>query len=126
MRKDDYKMILLRIVSAISLVFFIYQLAKEPSNIDDIASFTNENINDLFNWGNDRFVLGQLPSSAGSGGLKKKKSPQEIFMEAILDPESLDEEQKAEAEAKENEAEKKGGIPTLDDLLRDTEDEENS
>ncbi len=47
-------------------------------------------------------------------------------MEAILDPESLDEEQKAEAEAKENEAEKKGGIPTLDDLLRDTEDEENS
>jgi hypothetical protein len=58
MRKDDYKMILLRIVSAISLVFFLYQLAKEPSNIDDIASFTNENINDLFNWGNDRFVLG--------------------------------------------------------------------
>ena len=47
-------------------------------------------------------------------------------MEAILDPESLDEEQKAEAEAKENEAEKKGGIPTLDDLLRGTEDEESS
>jgi hypothetical protein len=57
-RQDDVKMYLLRIVSAISLVYFIYLLGKEPENLDSIASFTNENINDLFNWGNDRFVLG--------------------------------------------------------------------
>jgi fumarate reductase subunit C len=57
-RSDDYKMILLRIVSAVSLVWFVIQLAKEPENLDNLASFTNENINDLFNWGNDRFVLG--------------------------------------------------------------------
>lgn len=44
-------------------------------------------MNDFFNWGNDRFVLGQLPSQAGNSTLKRKKSPQEIFMEAILDDE---------------------------------------
>lgn len=44
-------------------------------------------MNDLFNWGNDRFVLGQLPSSGGNSTIKRKKSPQEIFMEAILDDE---------------------------------------
>jgi hypothetical protein len=61
-RDDDVKMFILRLVSAVSLVFFVFQLAKEPDNLDNLASFTNENLNDLFNWGNDRFVLGQLPS----------------------------------------------------------------
>jgi hypothetical protein len=57
-RDDDVKMFILRLVSAVSLVFFVFQLAKEPDNLDNLASFTNENLNDLFNWGNDRFVLG--------------------------------------------------------------------
>jgi len=62
--------------------------------LDNLASFTNENLNDLFNWGNDRFVLGQLPSSGGNSTLRRKKSPQEIFMEAILEPETADEQAK--------------------------------
>jgi hypothetical protein len=60
-RSDDLKMFIIRLVSAVSLIFFFFQLAKEPENLDNLASFTNENINDLFNWGNDRFVLGKLP-----------------------------------------------------------------
>lgn len=61
-RDDDLKMFVLRLISAVSLTFFIFQLAKEPENLDSLTSFTNENLNDLFNWGNERFVLGQLPS----------------------------------------------------------------
>jgi len=74
-RDDDVKMFILRLVSAVSLIFFFFQLAKEPDNLDSLASFTNESMNDLFNWGNDRFVLGQLPSSAGNSTMKRKKSP---------------------------------------------------
>lgn len=122
-RKDDVKMYLLRIVSAISLVAFVYLLGKEPENLDSLASFTNENINDLFNWGNDRFVLGQLASSSGPGGMKRKKTPQEIFMEAILDPESL--EENANETASDGASSNKTGstIPSLDDLLKEAEEE---
>lgn len=74
-RDDDVKMFILRIASAVALVFFVIQLAKEPENIDSLTSFTNENLNDLFNWGNDRFVLGQLPSQGGNSTMKRKKSP---------------------------------------------------
>lgn len=86
-RDDDLKMFLLRLVSAVSLTFFMFQLAKDPENLDSLSSFTNDSMNDFFNWGNDRFVLGQLPSSGNSTGIRRKKSPQEIFMEAILEDE---------------------------------------
>ena len=66
---------MLRIASAIALIFFVIQLAKEPENLDNIASFTNENLNDLFNWGNDRFVLGQLADKANNSTMKRRKSP---------------------------------------------------
>ena len=45
-------------------------------------------MDDLFNWGNDRFVLGrQIADKSGNSTAKRKKTPQEIFMEAILDEE---------------------------------------
>ncbi len=53
-------------------------------NIDNIASFTNDNINDLFDWGHDRFVMGKITDASGG---KKKKSNYEIFMEAIIEGE---------------------------------------
>jgi len=56
----------------------------EVDNIDNIASFTNDNINDLFDWGHDRFVMGKITDASGG---KKKKSNYEIFMEAIIEGE---------------------------------------
>jgi len=58
-RQDDLKMVLLRVVSAIAIIFLVFQLAKEPDNLDSLTSFADESMNDLFNWGNDRFVLGR-------------------------------------------------------------------
>lgn len=85
-RSDDLKMYILRLASAIALVFFVLQLAKEPENLDNLASFADEGFNDLFNWGNDKFVLGrQISGPSGNSTMKRKKSPQEIFMEAILE-----------------------------------------
>lgn len=84
-RDDDFMMVILRILSAIGLVFLLYMLAQEPANIDEITNFTNENLQDLFNWGNDRFVLGRIADTSNT--TNKKKSAREIFMEAILDEE---------------------------------------
>ena len=62
---------------------------------------------DLFNWGNDKFVLGrQIADHSGNSTVKRKKTPQEIFMEAILDEEEekpKQEEKKVEEEPKETE-----------------------
>lgn len=45
-------------------------------------------MDDLFNWGNDRFVLGrQIADKSGNSTVKRKRTPQEIFMDAILDEE---------------------------------------
>ena len=95
-RQDDLKMVLLRVMSAISLIFLVIQLAKEPENIDSLTSFTNDSMNDLFNWGNDRFVLGRIEDKSGgvNGTARRKKTPQEIFMEAILDDDEKKEETK--------------------------------
>ena len=101
-------MIVLRVVSAVALIFFLYQLAQEPQNLDSLTSFADESMNDLFNWGNDRFVLGrQIADKSGNSTGKRKKSPQEIFMEAILDEEpapateTKEEEEKPAAESEE-------------------------
>ena len=63
---------------------------------------------DLFNWGNDKFVLGrQIADHSGNSTVKRKKTPQEIFMEAILDEEEekpKQEEKKVEEEPKETES----------------------
>jgi translocation protein SEC62 len=75
-RQDDMKMILLRIGSAIALVFFVIQLAQEPANIDEFRNMTKDGMDDLFNWGNDRFVLGrQIADKSGNSTVKRKKTP---------------------------------------------------
>mmetsp|Transcript_29230 Transcript_29230/g.21762 ORF Transcript_29230/g.21762 Transcript_29230/m.21762 type:complete len:116 (+) Transcript_29230:763-1110(+) len=62
-----------------------------------MRNFTSDNLNDLFEWGNDRFVLGKLADKSGTAG-KKKKSNYEIFMEAFMDDE---EEKKPDDDTKE-------------------------
>ncbi len=111
-RQDDMKMVLLRVGSAIACVFFVIQLMKEPENIEGLKSFTNESMNDLFNWGNDRFVLGRqiADKSVNGTGPKRKKTPQEIFMEAILE----DEDTKKQEEIPKDD--KNEDISTSDDL----------
>ena len=89
-RQDDMKMILMRVGSAIALVFFVYMLSKEPENLDSLRSFADDSMNDFFNWGNDKFVLGrQIADHSGNSTVKRKKTPQEIFMEAILEEDEL-------------------------------------
>jgi len=57
-------------------------------------------MDDLFNWGNDRFVLGrQIADKSGNSTAKRKKTPQEIFMEAILEEDTPKEEPKQPEEA---------------------------
>ena len=54
--------------------------------MEGIAKFSGESINDLFDWGNDRFVLGKLPDAHGNA-TRRKKSHYDVFMEAILEEE---------------------------------------
>lgn len=87
-RADDMKMVGVRVLSAVSLVFLVYILSQEPENMDNLSSFTNDSMNDLFNWGNDRFVLGRIEDKSVNGTVKRKKTPQQIFMEAIMEDEA--------------------------------------
>lgn len=67
---------------------------------------------DFFNWGNDKFVLGrQIADHSGNSTVKRKKTPQEIFMEAILD----DEEPPKQETPKEEEAAKEEEIPEVNE-----------
>ena len=69
-------MILMRVGSAIALIFFVIQLAKEPDNLDSLRSFADDSMTDLFNWGNDKFVLGrQIADHSGNSTVKRKKTP---------------------------------------------------
>ena len=76
-------MYIIRLISAVSLIFLFYQLAQDPENLGDLASFSKDGMNDLFDWGNDRFVLGKLPDASGNSNVKKK-SARQLFEEAIL------------------------------------------
>jgi len=76
-------MILLRVSSAVGLVYLIYMLSQEPEHISNLSDFTTENIDDLFNWGNNRFVMGQIEDQ-NTNKTARKKTAQEIFMEVLL------------------------------------------
>mmetsp|Transcript_38687 Transcript_38687/g.37033 ORF Transcript_38687/g.37033 Transcript_38687/m.37033 type:complete len:87 (+) Transcript_38687:686-946(+) len=79
------KMFFVRICSAVGIIFLLYQFSLETENIDGLTNFTSDNLNDLFDWGHDRFVMGKIADK--SGNAKKKKSNYEIFMEAIMEGE---------------------------------------
>jgi len=42
-------------------------------------------MHDLFEWGNDRFVMGKIADGSGKNGTARKKTAHEIFMEAIME-----------------------------------------
>lgn len=82
-----------------------------------MAKFSGESINDLFDWGNDRFVLGKLPEQGGNS-TKRKKSHYDIFMEAILEEEQENkaaEETPAKVEEEEGPAHNEDEYGPLDD-----------
>jgi hypothetical protein len=85
------KMFLLRIVSAIGIVFLIYQFSQDVENINTLSTGTGDLMDDFFNWGNDRFVMGKIGD--GKNVTKKKKSNHEIFMEAILEGDTEEKEE---------------------------------
>lgn len=81
---------------------------------------------DLFNWGNDKFVLGrQIADHSGNSTVKRKKTPQEIFMEAILDEEEpVKEAPKAEETPREEKNEDKEDNIDRDTIGGNDEEEE--
>ena len=80
--------------------------------MDSFKSFADDSMTDFFNWGNDKFVLGrQIADHSGNSTVKRKKTPQEIFREAILD----DEEPPKQETPKEEEPAKDEEIPEVND-----------
>ena len=82
---------------------------------------------DLFNWGNDKFVLGrQIADHSGNSTVKRKKTPQEIFMEAILDEEETPkkEDTPTQEEQKEDKNEDKEDNIDRDNIGGNDEDED--
>lgn len=104
-------MYVVRLFSAIATVYVLYQFAQEPENIDSLTHVGSDSIQDLFQYGMDRFVLGKLPD-AGPGS-KKKKSHYDIFMEAILEDE--EEKKTITEEATVNETQEEGPVHNEDE-----------
>lgn len=112
-RDDDTSMVIIRLVSAVSLVYFVHQLSQEPQNIDDLYNLAGSGMTDLFEWGNQRLVYGQLGGSGMEDGRPRKKTAQEIFMESLM---GEDEEEQKESEQGDN-------VESVEELEREEEDE---
>ena len=113
-REDDSSMVIIRIVSAVSLVYFVHQLSQEPQNIDDLYNIANSGFDDLFEWGSQRLVYGQLGGGGVEDGRPRKKSAQEIFMESLL----------GDDEEEEDNSKKEENIKSVEELEQEDEDEE--
>ncbi len=79
-------------------------------------------MDDLFNWGNDRFVLGRIADKSGNGTLRKK-SAREIFEDALFDGDDQEKKEAEEAGFKITERNETETANTT--LMGESENEEN-
>lgn len=59
-RKDGARMLLVRLVTLGSVVLGGYQFFQDQANIDNVTEGTQELVDDLFEWGHQKFVVGNV------------------------------------------------------------------
>ena len=62
-RKDGFRMILVRLVTLGSVVLGGYQFMQDPENLADLKEGTQGLIDDGFEWGNEKFVTGMISNN---------------------------------------------------------------
>ena len=80
----DSRMLLLRLASAFAIYYGATEFLKEPQNLENFLSGGGEIINEVFEWGQNKF-LGVPDNSTMT---QTKKSARQIYAEAFMEEET--------------------------------------
>ena len=77
-------MLLLRLASAFAIYYGATEFLKEPQNLESLLSGGGEIINEVFEWGQNKFL--GVPDN--STMIQTKKSARQIYAEAFMEDET--------------------------------------
>lgn len=80
----DFRMLLLRLASAFAIYYGATEFLREPQNLDSLLSGSGDLINEVFEWGQNKF----LGVADNSTMLQTKKSARQIYAEAFMEDET--------------------------------------
>jgi hypothetical protein len=80
----DFRMLLLRLASGFAIYYGATEFFKEPQNLDSLMSGGSELINEVFEWGQNKFL--GVPDN--STMIQTKKSARQIYAEAFMEDET--------------------------------------
>ena len=80
----DFRMLLLRLASAFAIYYGATEFLKEPQNLDSLLSGSGEIFNEVFEWGQNKF----LGVADNSTAIQTKKSARQIYAEAFMEDET--------------------------------------
>jgi translocation protein SEC62 len=84
-RQDGMRMFLVRVITLACAALGVYQLVQEPEHINSFTTETTATIDELFEWGNQRFVVGGGNNNQTLVDPNRPKNAQDIFAEAVFE-----------------------------------------
>ena len=79
----DFRMLILRLASTAAVVYGAREFMHSETSMDDVYGTFSDVSNDVFEWGQNKFLGISDPSQA----IQTKKSAREIFAEAFMEDE---------------------------------------
>jgi hypothetical protein len=81
----NLRMLLLRVASASAIYYAASEFLKEPQNLDELLSSSTDAFNEVFEWGQNKFL--GIPDN--STAIQMKKSARQIYAEAFMEDEQM-------------------------------------
>jgi hypothetical protein len=79
----DVRYAILRVASVVGIFYMGAEFMKEPENLENLMQGSGEIWNDVFEWGQNKFL--GVPDN--STAIQLKKSARQIYAEAFMDDE---------------------------------------
>ena len=79
----DIRYAILRMASVVGIFYMGAEFMKEPENLENLMQGSGEIWNDVFEWGQNKFL--GVPDN--STAIQLKKSARQIYAEAFMDDE---------------------------------------
>eukprot|EP00806_Schmidingerella_arcuata_P002167 Macronucleus_296.p1 GENE.Macronucleus_296~~Macronucleus_296.p1 ORF type:complete len:381 (+),score=132.62 Macronucleus_296:1-1143(+) len=80
----DFRMLIVRIVSAIAISYGVQEFLKDPENLDSLTSGGQEIWDEMYDWGHHKFMGTVDPNQQ----IEVKKSARQIYAEAFMEDEN--------------------------------------
>lgn len=84
-RQDGFRMVMVRIATLGSIALLAWQLSNDPETVETFQTGTDEILDDLFEWGNQRFVVGNVANNQTLVDPNAPKSARDVFAEAVFE-----------------------------------------